>query len=70
MGNCGDCRWWDGPHDTPHDWGSCELAESNGNEGLLHPDTLAQATDTENYAAALLTRRDFGCVQWQERETE
>jgi hypothetical protein len=53
--------------DTPENrdeyarWGSCDKGRSSNGE--RRPDTLAWASDFENYGARLMTRESFGCVQ-------
>ncbi len=51
-------------------WGVCVLT-TYGREGGYsydHPESFALAHDHERYAAELLTRPDFGCVQWEQRD--
>jgi hypothetical protein len=53
-------------------WGLCLLTVYGRNVSYAysHPDSLALAHDHEDYGAELLTRPDFGCVQWEKKETE
>lgn len=44
-------------------WGVCAMTRY-GPE-YAHPESLALSTDHEDYGAELVTRPDFGCVQWQ-----
>lgn len=81
MGRCGACRWWRNDDidavvaspghaaDTAYarGWGACLLTSSNGNEPEPHPQTLAFASDEDDYASILLTAPTFGCVQFAAR---
>lgn len=81
VGACVDCRHWtrrngddSGLWDSETDaaanraayeqWGHCATAFSEGAEPQF-PGTKAYAEDYESYKATLLTREDFGCVQWE-----
>ena len=53
-------------------WGICLLTTYGWSEechyAYCHPDSLALAHDHEDYGAELLTRPDFGCVQWAAKD--
>lgn len=58
MPHCKDCRWWERKSE---DEGLCALIDIYG-----HEDTPAWIVGS----GELLTRPDFGCVQFQPRESE
>ena len=72
---CSECRHWQHPDQEEwhggHSlvggcWGRCVLAETRGEpSGGL---SLAYAIDCEEYWAKLMTRKDFGCVQFAAKE--
>ncbi len=45
-------------------WGYCAMASGEA-DGPRVVGTKAYAQDCESYKATLLTREDFGCVQWE-----
>ena len=47
-------------------WGVCQMTTYEPYQ-YTHPESLALAHDHEQYGAELLTRPDFGCVQWKEQ---
>ncbi len=72
--------WWeeegqygyDSPDEVYSEWarrryGSCNLAESNG-DNPKNPETKAIAIDGERYSASLMTAPDFGCNQFQAKD--
>ena len=74
-GRCATCRWWYGrfggsddeqpdPRDWA-DWGACELPTTDEDGKMGHPTALFQASGLTTMGADLLTKRDFGCVQWE-----
>lgn len=83
IGRCLECRWWevsDLPNDAGY--GCCQMAEwtTSGisvnathcdllDDGFLHPESLAKAVadGPEISGAQLLTRHDFGCIQWERK---
>lgn len=71
---CKDCRWWSTEHrlgwlsDRSDGRGHCERAESEDGQPV-DKDSLAYTEDGESYRAILITAPDFGCVQFQARET-
>jgi hypothetical protein len=67
---CGACRWWRDGGTAEFAWGSCERTECEGIR-CLHPESRAHAArGPAGVAAVLLTRRDFGCNQWQARDQD
>jgi hypothetical protein len=73
VGSCADCRWWDLYPTDEGGWGACALADSS--EGFDHPRPdgrrqLAVAKGASGLTAVLVTRHDFGCVQWQGRTAD
>lgn len=68
--HCQDCKYWRaliGPEYYPEvhrTWGQCSLgASAGGLPAEVH--TRAFASDSEEYAASLMTAPDFGCVQFE-----
>ena len=66
-GHCRDCEWWDPLDDDTDPFGVCWLAASIDGHARESA-SLAYAIDGEGYAAALRTRAEFGCVQFEARE--
>ena len=74
FGYCRDCQHWGKrSFTTPgvtnfdlRETGFCGLSVSNG-AGALIPDSLAVAADHEGYKAMLITRPEFGCIQFMPR---
>lgn len=78
---CADCRWWVVRHDLKvkvepecddwcrvcDGWGKCDLSKTSDGKPK-HPETLAKSMDNEEYGSRLMTRADFGCVQFAARE--
>ena len=75
MNKCGDCAYWSENAES-NPFGFCGYAiHSNGDEyGYGHPsdankkelaETKAHVEDGSGYAAALITRDDFGCSEWE-----
>lgn len=77
MPRCRDCRWWAKPAERPlevvmtedyaafHDGaGQCDRAFRGG----LSPDG-ALAEEYFGYAGWLITRPDFGCVQFEAKDS-
>lgn len=68
-GSCKDCRhWYTHPCVKEKNIGSCQLATSSDAQPD-NPSTLAWAEDTEQYSAWLNTKPEFGCVQFEEKES-
>jgi hypothetical protein len=71
-GRCKDCCNWRTEQVMPfpyHDeplgaWGYCDMAGSSDGKPDV-PEAKAHAGDAELYGAWLVTRPDFGCVQWE-----
>ena len=66
---CATCRWWAEDDDEPLWAGSHRCRLTVMREGQMERETLALATGSDDYANVLLTRPEFGCVQWQDRST-
>lgn len=80
-GRCATCKHWKQPasdHNPGYfergglpesDLGECVMARNNyecgSGEQIIPRATLAWAEDGESYHAALITFRQFGCVQWE-----
>jgi hypothetical protein len=80
-GRCATCKHWKQPaseHNPGYfergglpesDLGECMMARNDYQQGsceqIIPRETLAWAEDGESYHAALITFRQFGCVQWQ-----
>ena len=66
VGHCRDCRHWGGEGPTMGAnswWQTCQRANQLETKVMLSP--------SDPYVSvALMTRRDFGCVQFQPREGE
>lgn len=67
MSECGHCRDCWGWQKIPDGWGYCGKTFSSKGKSD-DPTSLAYATDTDEYHALLVTRPDFGCVQYTVRE--
>lgn len=67
-GYCKDCKWWElRPHSFREPWGRClktHNERSEGEQSLAHAYTYAP-----DRTAFLLTHPDFGCVQWEAKES-
>jgi hypothetical protein len=74
IGYCRDCCHWGdrsfavpGVTDfAPKETGFCRLSVSIGAKPQ-HPESLAVAADHEGYKSVLITRPDYGCIQFQAR---
>ena len=76
MERCKTCKHWQADeyytgynegHEPIKRWGVCAIAKSyNGYRD--QPQGLAYASDSESYAAQLITSETFGCMQWEERK--
>jgi RecJ-like exonuclease len=65
MGRCKDCALWLASHNDPSE-GQCTMAEGrNGAAGYVM--SRAWALDDMEYGATLVTRDNFGCVQFAPR---
>ena len=63
---CETCKHWLVHNDD--EFNECDRAA--GQDGHAMDDTsLAYAADREQYSAWLVTRANFGCVQWEAKET-
>ena len=65
---CETCRHWWNPTYSEEEgtWGLCLMTESLPRWEPRRPETRAYATVTDPEGEPyLLTRPDFGCVQWQ-----
>ncbi len=75
IGHCKDCRWWGYEDDDEDDDGTrrCSLAMMVGGEAV-YPESKAIAWDGVDDpvagVASLWTKPDFGCVQWEAKESE
>lgn len=77
---CKNCKHWtidppssgtylDGsPMNQEPGWGCCEIG-SSGNGEADTKETKAYALDYEQYGAKLRTAPDFGCVQFEPKDT-
>jgi hypothetical protein len=71
FGYCRDCQHWGQRNFTTpgitnfdlRETGFCQLSVSNS-AGALMAESLAVAADHEGYKAMLITRPNFGCVQF------
>ena len=75
---CHDCRWWHateyasanrgaGEPNEPGLWGACGLI---GDLEDRQPDPVPQSEraftrDASDYKSWLMTRSDFGCIEWE-----
>jgi hypothetical protein len=69
MGQCRDCRWWE-VSAQEQDSGKrfCGLATSD--DGVaLHTETPFWAVATDGGEAVVFTSPDFGCVQFERKES-
>jgi hypothetical protein len=59
---CKTCKWW-GPYLTPHEaWGVCGAILKRNSKATV-------AVDNAHRKGDLVTRPDFGCVQWEQKES-
>jgi hypothetical protein len=78
MGNCRDCKWWDTdarrtalkifrePGQTMRASGAvgaCLMTEIDS--APVHPESSAQIWESDEFSGVLVTREDFGCVQFE-----
>ena len=61
QGYCATCKHWE------QSSGHCLLATTDSGRPLCK-DSLAVAEDAESYMAWLVTKADFGCVQYEAAE--
>lgn len=71
-GYCVSCRWW--RQEWSEYWGSCRLQDRFPRKSIPAsemPALLFRATAAnETTSSYLMTRIDFGCVQWAARNEE
>lgn len=67
---CQTCRWWDRSISPEPQNAKCLLTIVESGDTPNHPESKALAYDAESYYAALHTDADFGCVQWQAKDSE
>lgn len=65
-GRCATCKWWEQDEDDGTK-GTCALTEMDMGDPV-RPESLAVAADGEEYRGVLVTRQDFGCVQWEAKD--
>ena len=63
MPRCSSCKWWE-QNPTLRSWGSCALAEVEHES-----QSLARAKGRDPGEGWLSTCEDFGCVQWEKRDS-
>lgn len=84
MGRCETCKFWESDENAKkygragiyYGLKTCERAEmlwdmtgwSKSGERILKNDARMFVEDGSSYYAALLTKADFGCVEWVESE--
>jgi hypothetical protein len=66
METCGTCKYWFKENDDK--FGTCDMTYSLGGEPS-EPRTKAYASDHESYRAYLMTTSDFGCVQYERKDS-
>jgi hypothetical protein len=75
---CATCKYWEEIWPEPNAPGMCALTVVEGDSIVelepTHNHTLAEAFAffpdyTDFYRMGLLTRPEFGCVQWEKAET-
>jgi hypothetical protein len=73
MGRCKNCKWWK-PQRTElceQGAGRCDLTVVRSDwfsSELMHPSSLAWASGNDGAQDSLLTKADFGCVQFEASE--
>lgn len=68
-GHCETCRWWgNDDHDPNLVRRVCMLTVRDDSQAE-HPDSKALTLPSMEHYTALSTAPDFGCVQWEGRET-
>lgn len=70
---CSTCRWWNGPTQPgyEHQSGECELVGRVGkgfNVGIRASSCRDIIGTGYSSTLMLLTKPDFGCNQWEEKE--
>lgn len=70
---CSTCRWWDGPTQPgyEHQSGTCELVGRVGKGfavGIMFRSHQESGDKRYSNSLILLTKPDFGCNQWEEKE--
>lgn len=67
MGHCKNCKWWDTEdEDAEEGTGRCLKAVEQWAPGGR--ESPMQTLDGSQYMALLLTKPDFGCVLFEEKE--
>ena len=66
-GRCGMCRWWYPLSDNVR-WAECQMA-TNYQSQSPPSHKMACAYSEPPRMAWLMTRRGFGCVMWEAKET-
>jgi hypothetical protein len=69
LNTCETCRHWEKKpghfNQSNHSgYGRCVIAAGYAGEPDID-DVMAYATDSEDYEAQLMTKPNFGCVQWE-----
>ena len=67
---CNKCKHFDDNFDNNiniHGYGYCDKADSI--DGMPVNKTLAYAADMEQYKAYLQVHKDFGCIQFEGKDT-
>ena len=71
MKTCETCRWWERLERRSYhvgEWGRCGAAGDSSHEEPAERCKFT-AWDYEGYLSGLDTRPDFGCNQWEARES-
>ena len=70
MDLCNTCRFWIRSKYDLH-VGDCTLTEWDDSEGFLHPESKSKVMvgGHEPGSGVLETSGDFGCTQWEPKET-
>jgi hypothetical protein len=69
-GRCATCKWWlEQEFAAVNSWRICDLTVLRGGDAPKYPESRAYAEDAESYRAWLVTAPDFGCVQWERKES-
>ena len=68
---CRDCKFWGHHPDirAMENAGYCELTQVDVGEPE-HPESKAISEDRDFWESWLVTAPDFGCIQWQSKETK
>jgi len=70
QGRCNTCKYWGSSPDAFHPvFGDCVLAISYYGYPV-HKETLAYATNNDDYEVYLQTKPEFGCVQYEKGDPD